>query len=127
MQDIINKIINKKEFKKIDESCVEIITNAEIENGTNIRIFIKQLNNRVILTDEKNTLRFMNTKYELKAADVKHCINDVVRHYGFVIDKGEILTELKSTDDTLKRYNDLLICSATLANMFIFFDTPVED
>ncbi len=127
MQDIIKKIIDRKEIKQVNENCIEIITNAEIESGTSIRIYIKKINDKIVLTDEKNTLRFMNTRYELKAPDVKQCINDIVRHYGFIIDKGEILTELKPTDNALKRYNDLLICSATLANMFIFFDVPVED
>src|SRR5574344_2079108 len=101
MQEIINKLTDKKKTIKIDENFIEILTDTEIESGTNARIFIKKIDNKIILTDNKNTLRFMNTKYELRAPDVKQCINDVVKHYNFIIDKGEILTEIKPTDDIL--------------------------
>lgn len=124
MQEIINQVIKEKQIIKINEELTEILTEAEYEPNIKIKIFIKKIGENFYLTDNQNTLRFMSTKYELKAHDVKQCINDIVKYYGFVISKGEILTELKSNDNYIKRYNDLLICSCTLANMYIFFEDP---
>lgn len=127
MEQIIRKIAESKKIVKIDDNCFEIITEAEIEKDISVRIFVKKIDGKIYLTDSKNTLRFMNTKYELRATDVKQCINDVVKYYNFIIDKGEILTELKPFDNYNKRYNDLIVCSCTLANMFIFFENPTEN
>lgn len=124
MQSIIEKITDKKNILKIDENFVEIFTDVEIEKGINARAFIRKEDGKIYLTDNRNTLRYMSIKYELKAPDVKQCINDVVRHYKFIINRGEIMTELQPSDDVVTRYNDLIICSCTLANMFIFFDDP---
>lgn len=126
MEKIIDKISEKKKILKISENLVEIVTEAEIEHGVAVKIFVKKVNDKFYLTDDKNTLRFMSTKYELKAPDVKQCINDIVKYYKFKIEKGELLSELKPSDNFIKRYNDLLVCSCTLANMFIFFDAPIE-
>lgn len=127
MEQIIEKIIETKKTIKVDDNCFEIITEAEIEKNIAVKIFVKRIDDKIYLSDNKNTLRFMSTKYELRAPDVKQCINDIVKYYNFIIDKGEILTELKSFDNYNKRYNDLLVCSCTLANMFIFFENPTQN
>lgn len=124
MQEIIDQIVKGKNFIKINEELFEILTEAEYQPAIKVKIFVKKIGEKFYITDNQNTLRFMNAKYELKAPDVKQCINDVVKHYGFVINKGEILTELKPSDNYNKKYNDLLACSFTLANMFIFFESP---
>ncbi len=123
MKEIINSLNEEKEILKIDENFIEIKTCAEIKNGISIRAFLKKDGNKVILCDNKHTLRYMNTIYELGANDVKQCINDVVHHYNFKIEKGELKTEVNSKN-IKKRYADFLICCGTLANMFIFFDAP---
>ncbi len=126
MDKILEQITEKLKIQKIDEDCFQILTSSEITDGVSVKIFIKRKNGKIYLCDDKNTLRFMNKKYELTAPDVKMCINDVVKYYGFAIDKGEIITELKAKDNYSKRYNDLIVCCCTLANMFIFFDSPQE-
>ncbi len=124
MQEFIKKLSESKKIIKINELFIEIITDAEIKKGVNIRIFLKKIDDKIFLSDNQHTLRYMNTLYELRANDVKACINAVVKNYNFKIEKGEILSEVKLFDDINKRYNDLLICCATLANMFLFFDEP---
>ena len=88
MKEIINSLNEEKEILKIDENFIEI------KNGISIRAFLKKEGNKVILCDNKHTLRYMNTIYELGANDVKQCINDVVHHYNFKIEKGELKTEV---------------------------------
>jgi hypothetical protein len=124
MEKIVDQITDKKQIIKISDDLVEIKTDMEIKKGIDVRIFVKKVNGKIYLTDNKHTLRYMNMVYELKASDVKQCINDVVNHYKFKIDKGEILTELKPNDNYVNKYNNLLVCSCTLANMLIFFDAP---
>jgi hypothetical protein len=127
MEQVLQKIAENKKIIKIDDNCFEIITDAEIEKDVSVKIFVKKIDNKIYLSDNQNTLRFMSTKYELKAPDVKQCINDIVKYYKFIIDKGELLTELRPFDNYNKRYNDLLVCSCTLANMFIFFENPTQN
>lgn len=123
MKEIIEALNQSKEILKIDESFVEIKTGAEIKNGIAIRAFLKKDGNKILLCDNKHTLRYMNTLYELGAKDVKQCINDIVHQYNFKIEKGELKTEVNAKN-IRKRYADFLICCGTLANMFIFFDQP---
>lgn len=124
MRKIISQIIKEKKIVNISDELTEILTETEYQPNIKVKIFIKKTGGKFYLTDNKNTLRFMSRKYELKAPDVKQCINDIVKYYGFAINKGEILSELSPGDNCNKRYNDLLICSCTLANMFIFFESP---
>lgn len=125
MDNILERIISKKQATKIDEDRFEIKTQAQFTEGTEVKIFLKRINGRFYLSDEKHTLRFMSKKYDLKSPDVKSSIEDIVRFYNFKIEKGELLGEISHIDDVKKRYHDMLICSCTLANMFIFFE-PIE-
>lgn len=124
MQNIIDKITTKKQTSKINDDCFEIKTNAEFVKNEEVKIYIKRIYGKIYFSDEKNTLRFMNKKYDLKAPDVQQSINDILNFYGFKIEKGELLGEVKS-ENAKERYNDILVCSCTLANMFIFFE-PLE-
>ena len=123
MEEIINLINAPRESVKIDNSLIEIKTDVEFKKGIYNRIFIKKDGETYFISDNKNTLRFMNTLYELKAKDVKDCINDIVHHYQFKIEKGEIVGQITKAN-AKKRFNEFLICTTTLANMFIFFDQP---
>lgn len=125
MQNIIDKINSKKIITRINEDCFELKTNAEFVEGIAVKVFLKRINGKIYLSDDKNTLRFINTKYDLKAPDVLQSINDVVKFYNFRIERGELLGEIKSVDEAEKRYNDMIVCSCTLANMFLFFE-PLE-
>ena len=126
MEEIINLIQSKNEIIRIDSSFVEIKTNVELKKGIPLRVFVKKDGDKFFLTDNKNTLRFMNTTYELTARDVKQCITDVANHYRFTIEKGEIKAEINSTN-AKKRFFELIICCATLANMYVFFDDPQDN
>ena len=123
MEKLIEIINKPHETIKIDNNFVEIKTNVELKKGYPLKLFIKRIDNNFYLTDNKNTLRFMNTIYQLTAPDVKQCINDIIHHYQLKIEKGEILTPV-TENNLAKRYNEFLICCCTLANMFIFFDDP---
>lgn len=123
MEEIIKLINNQRETIKVDNTLTEIKTEVEFKKGIFNRIFIKKINDEYYITDNKNTLRYMNTLYQLTAKDVKDCINEVVHHYKFKIDKGEILGPITKIN-AKKRFNEFLICTTTLANMFIFFDQP---
>lgn len=123
MENIINRIIDKKQAIKINDNCFEIKTKAEFEPGIEAKIFLKKVDGKFYLSDEKNTLRFMNSKYNLQSTDVQQSIEDIVRFYNFRIEKGELIGEISHIDDVQKRYNNMLICSFTLANMLIFFES----
>ena len=126
MDEIIDLIQKQNDILIIDSSFVEIKTGIEFKKGAALRIFIKKDGDTFFITDNKNTLRFMSTMYELTAQDVKKCISDVVNHYHFRIEKGEIKGEITSSN-AKKRFNEFMICCETLANMYIFFDEPEEE
>ena len=123
MEEILSEINSPNNLIKVDNSFTEIKTNVEFKKGIFNRIFIKKDGDKFFITDNKNTLRFMNTMYQLNAKDVKDCINDIVHHYQFSIVKGEIVGPITKSN-AKKRFNEFLICTTTLANMFIFFDNP---
>lgn len=126
MEEVINLIQSPSSILRIDSSFVEIKTGLEFKKGIPVKIYVKKEGDKIFLTDNKNTLRFMNTTYELTARDVKKCITDIANHYHFTIERGEIKAEISSVN-AKKRYFELLTCCLTLANMFIFFDEPEEN
>lgn len=123
MEKIIENLIKSCEIIKIDNNFSEIKTNLEFKKGIAFRVFIKKVDDKFFITDNKNTLRYMNTIYELTSQDVKQCINDVVRTYKFKIDKGEVLGEVNALN-IKQRFFEFLICCFSLANMYVFFDEP---
>ena len=125
MESLLENLLKPCKTIKIDNNFYEIKTNVEFKKGIALKSFIKKINGKYILTDNQNTLRFMNTLYELTSTDVKQCINDIVKKYDFKIEKGEILTEV-TIQNCNKKFFEFIICCSTLANMYIFFDEPKE-
>ena len=123
MEKLIENISKNFETIKIDNNFVEIKTNLEFKKSFPVRVFLKKVDDKFYISDNKNTLRYMNTIYNLSSKDVIQCINDIVNHYRFKIDKGEILGEINA-ENAKRRFLDFIVCCQSLANMFIFFDDP---
>ena len=123
MEKLLENISKSFETIKIDNNFVEIKTNLEFKKSVPVRVFLKKVNENFYISDNKNTLRYMNTIYNLSSKDVIQCINDIVNHYRFKIDKGEISGEINA-ENSKRRFLDFIVCCQSLANMFIFFDDP---
>lgn len=126
MKNIVNTLLTTNKIFKINDDLYRIETNAILNESFTLQLFLKKENNIIKLSDNKQILKYMNELYELSANDVKKCINDVLRFYNFKLIKGEIFTEINSENEIKKRYNDFIMCTAQLINMFIFFDIPNE-
>lgn len=126
MNTILEAITSKNKIYKINDNLYRIDTNAVLNESLNLQVYIKKENDIIILSDNKQIIKYMNELYELSSNDVKKCINDVLKLYNFKLVKGEIFTEIDTLDEIKKRYNDFIMCSAQLINMFIFFDEPKD-
>lgn len=102
----------------------EIVSGAIFSNGDAIKIHVVQENNKWYLTDKKETLRYMNEVYDLKAPDVKHCITAVIKIYGFSIVAGCLRAELNDETTIANKFFDYIMCIGQLTNMYAFFDKP---
>ncbi len=120
---IANQISKVAKLKKISEEEIEIVTEAKIDNSTPIKMYLRKSGNNVVMCDKKHTLKYMNTYYELKSADVKNCIAAVVKIYGFSIVSGELITPI-AEKTALETFYSFIICVGQLANMYAFFDKP---
>ena len=121
----ISKVLDK--VCKVEPMAVnqyEVVTNAVFSNGEPIKIYIVQENNRWYLTDRKETLKYMNEVYDLKAPDVKHCITAVIKIYGFSIIAGCLRAEITDTATLGNKFFDYIMCIGQLTNMYAFFDKP---
>lgn len=125
MENLLKKINTSFEIITIDKNFAEIKTGLEFKKSIAVRIFLKKVQDKYILSDNKNTLRYMNTLYNLSSKDVIQCVNDIVKQYKFRINKGEIFGEITQAN-VKQRFLEMIICAQTLANMFIFFDEPIE-
>ena len=123
MESLLENISKSFETIKIDNNFVEIKTNLEFKKSVPVRVFLKKVNEKPYISDNKNTLRYMNTIYNLSSKDVIQCINDIVNHYRFRVSKGELLGEI-TAQNAKRRFLDFIVCCQSLANMFIFFDDP---
>ncbi len=102
----------------------EVKTKANFQNGEDIKIYLVNEKNSWYLTDKKNTLKYMNDVYDLKATDVKNCIAAVIKIYGFTISAGALKAEVMDEAQLGTRMFDFLMCIGQLANMYAFFDKP---
>ena len=100
----------------------EVNTDAAFPNGEPIKVYIENENGRWYFTDRKNTLKYMNDIYDLKATDVKNCITEVIKIYGFQISGGCLRTLIIDDVDIKTRFFDFVMCIGQLANMYAFFD-----
>lgn len=120
---IANQISKVAKLNKISEEEFEIVTEAKIDGKTPVKMFLRKVGNNAVLCDKKNTLKYMNVYYELKAADVKNCIAAVVKIYGFSVVSGELIAALTERS-ALETFYSYIICVGQLANMYAFFDKP---
>ena len=123
MESLLENISKSFETIKIDNNFVEIKTNLEFKKSLPVRVFLKKVDDKFYISDNKNTLRYMNTIYNLSRKDVIQCINDTINHYRFRVSKGELLGEI-TAQNAKRRFLEFIVCCQTLANMFIFFDDP---
>lgn len=102
----------------------QVKTNANFQNGEEIKIYLVNEKNAWYITDKKNTLRYMNDVYDLKAPDVKNCIAAVIKIYGFSITAGVLRANVIDEVDLQSKLFDYIMCVGQLANMYAFFDKP---
>lgn len=102
----------------------EIQTGARFENNKMLPVFLTFENDEWLLTDKKETLKYMNEMYDLKSEDVKKCIVAVVKIYGFNIRAGALTCEIKDEKEIQKKLFDFIMCIGQLSNMYAFFDEP---
>lgn len=121
---VANKLSKVASVKSVDQGVYEIVTGAKINSKTPIKIYLIEDADGVKLSDKKNTLKYMNSLYELKSPDVKNCIMSVLRIYGFSISSGELVALIKDGVNVLEVFYNYIICIGQLANMYAFFDQP---
>lgn len=121
---IANKLGKIATVKNIGVNEYEIVTGAKINSRNPIKIYLVDEDGVLKLSDKKNTLKFMNTLYELKSPDVKNCISAVVKIYGFSIVSGELFATIRSEEGIKELLYNYIICVGQLANMYAFFDKP---
>ncbi len=108
----------------VSTGVYEIKSKATFQNGESIKIYLVNEKNEWYLTDKKNTLKYMNEIYDLKASDVKSCISAVIKIYGFTITAGELRGKIFDEIQLQNRVFDYIMCIAQLVNMYAFFDKP---
>ena len=124
IEQIKKTILDTINCEELKENVFKINTGATFINGQPISFLIEQKNERWYLTDGKATLKYMNDMYDLKSSDVKMCISNVLKIYGFSIASGVLTAEIPNLDTFMDKYYDMLMCISQLANMFAFFDKP---
>lgn len=99
-------------------------TEATFLNGSKIVLQLEQKDKKWYLHDNKATLKYMNELYELSSSDVKMCISNVLKIYGFSITGGLMQVEITNEEKFGSVFFDFLMCISQLTNMFAFFDKP---
>lgn len=122
--NIVSKLKNIVEVKKVSNTEYEILTGAKITPRVPIQISIVEENDVIKFTDKKSTLKYMNGLYELKSTDVKNCISAVIKVYGFSVTSGELVGAIRSEESLVETFYNFIICIGQLANMYVFFDKP---
>lgn len=124
IDDFSNLLPNTFGLNKIKDNVFKIETAAKYSNGQQITLVLEHTNGTWLLTDGKQTLKYMNEIYELKSEDVKMCIKNVLRIYGFSLQAATILCEIQNSNQFLEKLFDMIMCIGQLANMYAFFDKP---
>lgn len=102
----------------------KITSQATFLNGNEIVVYLEHKNDKWLLTDGKETLKYMNELYELKSADVKMCVSNILKIYGFNISAGQLTAPVADAKTFMDKYFDFIMCIGQLSNMFAFFDKP---
>lgn len=111
-------------LEQINDNVYKIETPATFINGEMLGIFFEKKGDNWILTDQKQTLKYMHELYELKSPDVKMCISNIIKIYGFSISGGTLIAEVNKPEEFNEKLFDYIMCIGQLANMFAFFDKP---
>lgn len=120
----IKKALKNFELKKIDNNTYTIDFTAEFMNQKPLEVYVVNKLDKWYFSDEKQTLKYMNDLYELNSKDVKSCIQNVVKLYGFSISAGCLLAEIDNENKVNQKLINFYMCVAQLANMYVFFDQP---
>ncbi|HIV01138.1 MAG TPA: hypothetical protein IAA62_01085 [Candidatus Caccopulliclostridium gallistercoris] len=115
---------NPTNLVKISDAEWKINCDASFIDGKPLDIRLVNLNNKWYFTDKKQTLRYMNDLYELNAKDVKSCITNVLKIYGFSIQAGALIAEIPTASAIMDKFFDYIMCVGQLTNMYAFFDEP---
>lgn len=111
-------------YKQISDTSAQVVTQAKMPNGKYIAFMLDKAEEGWILSDKKQTLKYMNEIYELKAPDVVSCIENVIKIYKFNLKGGEIVCSFTDEKQFVNKIFDFVMCIAQLVNMFAFFDDP---
>lgn len=109
---------------QISPTTWKVASDATFLNGNEIMVFLENRNGNWFYTDGKETLKYMNELYELKSADVKMCVSNILKIYGFSITSGYLTAPIPNASVMMDKYFDMIMCIGQLANMFAFFDKP---
>ncbi len=125
INDISANLLNSISLKGTSNNYEwEIQTGARFENNKTLPIYVTLQDDEWLLTDKKETLKYMNEMYDLKSEDVKKCIVAVVKIYGFNVRAGALTCEIKDEKEIQKKLFDFIMCIGQLSNMYAFFDEP---
>jgi hypothetical protein len=102
----------------------KVVSDATFLNGNEIVVLLENRDGNWFFTDGKETLKYMNELYELKSPDVKMCIANILKIYGFSITSGFLTAPIANLSTFMDKYFDMIMCIGQLANMFAFFDKP---
>lgn len=123
-EEISSKIKDVLSLKQLTPTSWQIVSGASFLNGSPIKVILENKNNVWQLTDNKETLKYMNELYELKSSDVKMCITNIIKLYGFAIAGGQLVAQVNNENELSEKYFDYIMCVGQLTNMFAFFDKP---
>jgi len=123
-EEITSGLCDAITIKQISPTSWQIQSGATFLNGNFVKVFLENHNGDWLLTDGKETLKYMNELYELKSTDVKMCITNILKIYGFSINGGQLMAPITNSSALISKYYDYLMCIGQLTNMFAFFDKP---
>ena len=125
VEEVIQSINNHPvTIKQVGPSAWKMQSEATFLNGNEIVVYLENQNDNWFFTDNKETLKYMNELYELKSADVKMCITNILKIYGFSITQGRLTAPIPNPTVVMDKYFDFIMCIGQLSNMFAFFDKP---
>lgn len=123
LKTIINSLKNIITVKQLNNEF-QLTTLANYPNKQPIVIYLQKVNNEWILVDKKEILKFMNNIYDLSSAEVKGCINNVIKVYNFKMQGGVLIADSINETNLAQKVLYFIMCIAQLINMYPFFESP---
>lgn len=121
LEELLQKSIT---LKSVSDTKLSIESKFKFLNGQPIKLYLVEEGTKIYLSDDKCTIRYLNELYELKSADVKSCIANVLKLYSVKMIAGELVLEVQNENKFIEKLNNFILCINQLANMFVFFDKP---